>query len=53
MSASVEPIETAIRRVQKKLSDVEWAGGDPRPFRILLETLLSLQDRGEKWHVLF
>jgi hypothetical protein len=49
----VEPIETAIRRVQKQLSDVEWAGGDPRPLRALLAGLMAARDRGERWNIPF
>lgn len=49
----IEPIDTAIRRLRKEIAELEWSGGDARPLRLIVDSLLEAQARGERWYVLF
>lgn len=49
----IEPIETAIRRVRRQLSEVQWQGSDTLALETLLQTLLAAQARGERWNIPF
>lgn len=48
-----EPIDAAIRRLTREIAEIEWAGGDARPQRLALGSLIAAKARGEAWAVPF
>lgn len=49
----LEPIETALRRVRKAISDAEWSGRDTAALHATLLALLAAQARGERYAIPF
>lgn len=49
----IEPLDAAIRRVIRLISEAEWIGSDTTALRTLLQTLLAAKDRGERWFIPF
>lgn len=49
----IEPLDTAIRRVLRLISEAEWNGSDATPLRTLLQVMLAAKDRGERWFIPF
>jgi len=49
----LEPIETALRRVRRAISDAEWNGRDTAALHAILLTLLAAQARGERYAIPF
>lgn len=49
----LEPIETALRRVRKAISDAEWSGRDTAALHATLLSLLAAQARGERYAIPF
>ena len=52
-SCYLEPIETALRRVRRAISDAEWSGRDTAALHATLLSLLAAQARGERYAVPF
>lgn len=49
----IEPLDTAIRRVLRLISEAEWNGSDATPLRTLLQVMLAAKNRGERWNIPF
>lgn len=49
----VEPIETAIRRLQHQINESDWRGDDVCFLKSRLEALLRNKENGSKWSVNF
>lgn len=49
----VEPIETAIRRLQHQINELDWRGDDVCLLKWKLDNLLIDKEKGYRWSVSF